>query len=80
MDAVGTQTKNAIQITTSVGKQVKTYNALLQEFCKTQRSEAALIVHVQVRGNQEALHGRFQSSVADAMTRCFNSLDSARRG
>eukprot|EP00884_Botryococcus_braunii_P005038 jgi/Botrbrau1/14535/Bobra.0212s0002.1 len=54
VDAVGTQTKNAIQITTAVGKQVKLYNALFQEFCKTQRTEAALVVHVQVYCYEDA--------------------------
>jgi hypothetical protein len=51
VDAVGTQSKNALQITAAVGKQVKTYNALFQEFCKSAKVEAALIVHVQVGSN-----------------------------
>ena len=49
IDAVPTHGRNAQQITGAVGKQIKTYAKLLNEFTTTAKLEAALLVHVQAR-------------------------------
>ena len=70
VDAVGTQSKNAIQITAAMGKQVKAYKPLFEEFCKSARVEAALIVHVQVPADCAAHKGHGKGCMLVSVEAC----------
>ena len=64
LDALPMGGKNGQQIVAQVLKQVKTYRKLLNAFSNSTRSEAALIVHVQVHRLVALLPGLSVSSAS----------------